>query len=91
MAICLTSSLIPSVYCNQFSVDTGIMHKVLSAQTTDGLKFVVKYDSATKMWKPAEEVKQMAIWVTCELVAVHGGNKGNGAFVHLIRIERGSW
>jgi len=54
------------VYCNQFSGDTGIMHKVLSAQTTDGLKFVVKYDSSTKMWKPAEEVKQMAIWVTCD-------------------------
>ena len=61
-----TITLIPSVYCNQFSVDTGIMHKVLSAQTTDGLKFVVKYDSSTKMWKPAEEVKQMAIWVTCD-------------------------
>ena len=61
-----TITLSPSVYCNQFSVDTGIMHKVLSAQTTDGLKFVVKYDSSTKMWKPAEEVKQMAIWVTCD-------------------------
>ena len=61
-----TITLIPSVYCNQFSVDTGIMHKVLSAQTTDGLKFVVKYDSSTKMWKPAEEVKQMSIWVTCD-------------------------
>lgn len=61
-----TITLIPSVYCNQFSVDTGIMHKVLSAQTADGLKFVVKYDSSTKMWKPAEEVKQMAIWVTCD-------------------------
>ena len=61
-----TITLIPSVYCNQFSGDTGIMHKVLSAQTTDGLKFVVKYDSSTKMWKPAEEVKQMAIWVTCD-------------------------
>ena len=43
------------------------MHKVLPTQTTDGLKFVVKYDSAKKMWKPAaEEVKQMAIWVTCD-------------------------
>ena len=61
-----TITLIPSVYCNQFSGDTGIMHKVLSAQTTDGLKFVVKYDSSTKMWKPAEKVKQMAIWVTCD-------------------------
>ena len=61
-----TITLIPSAYCNQFSGDTGIMHKLLSAQTTDGLKFVVKYDSSTKMWKPAEEVKQMAIWVTCE-------------------------
>ena len=61
-----TITLIPSVYCNQFSGDTGIMHKVLSAQTTDGLKFVVKYDSSTKTWKPAEEVKQMAIWVTCD-------------------------
>ena len=61
-----TITLIPSAYCNQFSVDTGIMHKVLSAQTTDGLKFVVKYDSSTKTWKPAEEVKQMAIWVTCD-------------------------
>ena len=61
-----TITLIPSVYCNQFSGDTGIMHKVLSTQTTDGLKFVVKYDSAKKMWKPAEGVKQMAIWVTCD-------------------------
>ena len=62
-----TITLIPSAYCNQFSGDTGIMHKVLPTQTTDGLKFVVKYDSAKKMWKPvAEEVKQMAIWVTCE-------------------------
>ena len=61
-----TITLIPSAYCNQFSGDTGIMHKVLSAQTTDGLKFVVKYDSAKKTWKPAEEVKQMAIWVTCD-------------------------
>ena len=61
-----TITLIPSVYCNQFSGDTGIIHKALSAQTTDGLKFVVKYDSSTKMWKPAEEVKQMAIWVTCD-------------------------
>ena len=61
-----TITLIPSAYCNQFSGDTGIMHKVLSAQTTDGLKFVVKYDSAKKMWKPAEGVKQMAIWVTCD-------------------------
>ena len=61
-----TITLIPSAYCNQFSGDTGIMHKVLSAQTTDGLKFVVKYDSSTKTWKPAEEVKQMAIWVTCD-------------------------
>ena len=61
-----TITLIPSAYCNQFSGDTGIMHKVLSAQTADGLKFVVKYDSTKKMWKPAEEVKQMAIWVTCD-------------------------
>ena len=61
-----TITLIPSAYCNQFSGDTGIMHKVLSAQTTDGLKFVVKYDSSKKMWKPAEGVKQMAIWVTCD-------------------------
>ena len=61
-----TITLIPSAYCNQFSGDTGIMHKVLPTQTTDGLKFVVKYDSAKKMWKPAEGVKQMAIWVTCE-------------------------
>ena len=61
-----TITLIPSAYCNQFSGDTGIMHKVLSTQTTDGLKFVVKYDSTKKMWKPAEGVKQMAIWVTCD-------------------------
>ena len=61
-----TIILFPSAYCNQFSGDTGIMHKVLSTQTTDGLKFVVKYDSTKKMWKPAEEVKQMAIWVTCD-------------------------
>ena len=48
-----TITLIPSAYCNQFSGDTGIMHKVLPTQTTDGLKCGVKYDNAKKMWKPA--------------------------------------
>ena len=61
-----TITLIPSVYCNQFSTDTGIMHKVLSTQTTEGLSFKVKYDPENKMWMPVEEVKQMGIWVVCD-------------------------
>ena len=61
-----TITLIPSVYCNQFSTDTGIMHRVLSTQTTEGLSFKVKYDPEKKMWMPVEEVKQMGIWVICD-------------------------
>ena len=61
-----TITLIPSVYCNRFSTDTGIMHKVLSTQTTEGLSFKVKYDPEKKMWMPVEEVKQMGIWVVCD-------------------------
>ena len=61
-----TITLIPSVYCNQFSTDTGIMHRVLSTQTTEGLSFKVKYDPEKKMWMPVEEVKQMGIWVVCD-------------------------
>ena len=61
-----TITLIPSVYCNQFSTDTGIMHKVLSTQTTEGLSFKVKYDPEKKMWMPVDEVKQMGIWVVCD-------------------------
>ena len=61
-----TITLIPSAYCNQFSTDTGIMHRVLSTQTTEGLSFKVKYDPEKKMWMPVEEVKKMAIWVNCE-------------------------
>ena len=61
-----TITLIPSVYCNQFSTDTGIMHRVLSTQTTEGLSFTVKYDPEKKMWMPVEEVKQMGIWVNCD-------------------------
>ena len=61
-----TITLIPSVYCNQFSTDTGIMHRVLSTQTTEGLSFKVKYDPEKKMWMPVDEVKQMGIWVVCD-------------------------
>ena len=61
-----TITLIPSVYCNQFSTDTGIMHRVLSTQTTEGLSFTVKYDPEKKMWMPVDEVKQMGIWVVCD-------------------------
>ena len=61
-----TITLIPSVYCNQFSTDTGMMHKVLSTQTTEGLSFKVKYDPEKKMWMPVDEVKQMGIWVVCD-------------------------
>ena len=61
-----TITLIPSAYCNQFSTDTGIMHNVLSTQTTEGLSFKVKYDPEKKMWMPVKEVKQMGIWVVCD-------------------------
>lgn len=61
-----TITLIPSAYCNQFSTDTGIMHNVLSTQTTEGLSFKVKYDPEKKMWMPVDEVKQMGIWVVCD-------------------------
>ena len=61
-----TITLIPSAYCNQFSTDTGIMHRVLPTQTTEGLSFKVKYDPEKKMWMPVDEVKQMGIWVVCD-------------------------
>ena len=61
-----TLTLIPSVYCKQYSTDTGITHRVNPNQTTEGLKFVVKYDEEKKMWRPKEEVRLMGIWVYCE-------------------------
>ena len=60
-----TLTLIPSVYCNQYSTDTGIPHTVNTKQTTEGLTFVVKYDEAEKLWMPKEDVKPMGIWVNC--------------------------
>ncbi len=61
-----TLTLIPSVYCKQYSTDTGITHRVNPNQTTEGLTFVVEYDEAEKMWRPKEEVRSMGIWVNCE-------------------------
>ncbi len=61
-----TITLIPSAYCNQYNADTGIKHDVNPNQTTEGLSFTVKYDPEKKMWMPAEEVKQMGIWVVCD-------------------------
>ena len=61
-----TLRLIPSVYCNQYSTDTGIPHTVNTKQTTEGLTFVVKYDEEKKMWMPKEDVKPMGIWVNCD-------------------------
>ena len=61
-----THTLIPSVYCKQYSTDTGITHRVNPNQTTEGLTFVVEYDEAEKMWRPKEEVRSMGIWVYCE-------------------------
>ena len=61
-----TLTLIPSVYCKQYSTDTGITHRVNPNQTTEGLTFVVEYDEAEKMWRPKEEVRSMGIWVYCE-------------------------
>ena len=61
-----TLTLIPSVYCKQYSTDTGITHRVNPNQTTEGLTFVVEYDEAEKMWRPKEEVRSMRIWVNCD-------------------------
>ena len=61
-----TLTLIPSVYCKQYSTDTGITHTVNPSQITEGLKFVVKYDEEKKMWTPKEDVKPMGIWVNCD-------------------------
>ena len=61
-----TLRLIPSVYCNQYSTDTGIPHTVNTKQTTEGLTFVVKYDEAEKLWMPKEDVTPMGIWVNCD-------------------------
>ena len=69
-----TLTLIPSVYCKQYSADTGIMHQVNPNQTTEGLSFVVRYDLEKNMWMPTEEVKQMGIWVICD--KHEGGNGG---------------
>ena len=69
-----TITLIPSVYCSQYSTDTGIEHQVNPNQTTEGLSFVVRYDLEKNMWMPTEEVKQMGIWVICD--KHEGGNGG---------------
>ena len=69
-----TITLIPSVYCKQYSADTGIMHTGNPNQTTEGLSFVVRYDPEKKMWMPKEKVKQMGIWVICD--KHEGGNGG---------------
>ena len=61
-----TLTLIPSVYCEQYSTDTGITHTVNPNQTTEGLTFVVKYDEKKKVWMPKEDVKPMGIWVKCD-------------------------
>ena len=61
-----TLTLIPSVYCKQYSTDTGIPHTVNLNQTPEGLAFVVKYDEAEKLWMPKEDVKPMGIWVNCD-------------------------
>lgn len=62
-----TLTLIPSVYCNQYSIDTGITHNLDPAQNTEGLSFKVKYDDPEqRMWVSTGEVKQMTIKVTCE-------------------------
>ena len=62
-----TLTLIPSVYCNQYSTDTGIPHTVNPNQTPEGLTFVVKYDEEKKLWMPKEDdVKPMGIWVNCD-------------------------
>ena len=62
-----TLTLIPSVYCNQYSTDTGIQHTVNPKQNAEDLTFVVKYDEAKKLWMPKEDdVKPMGIWVNCD-------------------------
>ena len=62
-----TLRLIPSVYCNQYSTDTGIPHTVNPKQNAEDLTFVVKYDEAKKLWMPKEDdVKPMGIWVNCD-------------------------
>ena len=61
-----TITLIPSVYCNQYSTDTGIPHTVNPKQNAEDLTFVVNYDEEKKLWMPKEEVKPMGIWVNCD-------------------------
>ena len=61
-----TLTLIPSVYCNQYSTDTGIPHTVNPKQNAEDLTFVVNYDEEKKLWMPKEEVKPMGIWVNCD-------------------------
>ena len=71
-----TITLIPSVYCKQYSADTQIPHTVNPKQTTEGLSFTVKYHPETKMWMPVEEVKQMGIWVKCDTFTVTFNSDG---------------
>ena len=61
-----TLTLIPSVYCNQYSTDTGIQHTVNPKQNAEDLTFVVNYDEEKKLWMPKEDVKPMGIWVNCD-------------------------
>ena len=60
-----TITLIPSVYCNQFSGDTGIMHIADPNQTTDNLKIQMRYDPAVGKWMPAGVLTPLVIYVKC--------------------------
>ena len=73
-----TLTLIPSVYCNQYSTDTGIQHTVNPKQNAEDLTFVVKYDEAKKLWMPKEDdVRPMGIWVNCDKhETINFGNAG---------------
>ena len=61
-----TIKLIPSVYCNQYSTDTGVAHTVNSATDVSKLTFTVKYDNEAEKWVPSGEISTMGIWVACD-------------------------
>ena len=61
-----TITLIPAVYCNQYSTDTGVAHTVNSATDVSKLTFTVKYDNEAEKWVPSGEISTMGIWVACD-------------------------
>lgn len=89
-----TITLIPSVYCNQFSGDTGITHIVDPNQTADNLKIQMRYDPAVGKWMPAGELTPLEVLVQCNnhqgqrYTITFNGNGGTPSVTSMTTIDQ---